>query len=192
MLTAIDTLRHHGDISPLAVKTLGLVERGLNQIRDIVGALLVQAKVRGRNMAAQDVEDVYTLIKPQARRKRLRIEWNNRLPMEIPLPATLIRQVLINLLLNAVQAAAEEGEIVMDIQVVDGELQLTVANNGRTLSTEECAHIFEPFSPLSHEGHGLGLWVTYQIVLQLHGEIGVASKDGRTVFSVAMPMEGTA
>ena len=192
MLTAIDTLRHHGDINPLAVKTLGLVERGLNQIKDIVGALLVQAKVRGRNLATQDVEDVYTLIKPQARRKRLRVEWNNRLPPEIPLPATLIRQVLINLLLNAVQAAAEEGEISMDIRVADGELQLTVVNSGRSLSMAECAHIFEPFSPLSQEGHGLGLWVTYQIVLQLHGEIGVASKDGRTVFSVATPIEESA
>ncbi len=190
MLTAIDTLRHHGEVSPMILKTLGLVERGLNQIKDIVAALLVQARMKGRNLTPEDVEDVYTLVKPQAKKKRLRVEWNNRLPPEVPLPATLVRQVLINLMLNAVQAAAEEGDVAIDIATADGKLQLRVANNGKALSPDEQAHIFEPFSPVSREGHGLGLWVTYQIVQQLNGEIRVASIGDRTVFSLTTPLGG--
>jgi len=99
----------------------------------------------------------------------LHIGWHNSLDEDVPLPATLVRQILINLLLNAVQAADQQGEVTFDIGIADSQLQFSVANNGKMLSAEQIAHLFEPFSPLSEGGHGLGLWVTYQIVHQLAG-----------------------
>jgi signal transduction histidine kinase len=49
------------------------------------------------------------------------------------------------------------------------------------------SHLFEPFSPLSKSGHGLGLWVTYQIVQQLGGDIWVEQDHENIVFSVSLP-----
>jgi len=48
-------------------------------------------------------------------------------------------------------------------------------------------HLFEPFVSNNDTGHGLGLWVTYQIVSQLGGQIAVENRDDKTRFSVSLP-----
>jgi signal transduction histidine kinase len=193
MLTAIDTLKCYSDTDPHTMKTIALIERGLTQIKDTVGALLVEAKINSRNLTPQDIEDVITLITPMARKKSLHIGWHNSVDEEVSLPATFVRQILINLLLNAVQAASHQGTVTFDIGIADNQLQLSVANDGKTLSDEQIAHLFEPFSQLSENGHGLGLWVTYQIVHQLGGHVSVKRESNdQMLFTVDIPVGGAA
>jgi two-component system, NtrC family, sensor kinase len=193
MLTAIDTLKCYSDVDLHTMKTITLIERGLTQIKDTVGALLIEAKIHSRNLTPQDIEDVLTLITPMARKKGLHIGWHNSIDEEVALPATFVRQIMINLLLNAVQAASQQGEVNFDIGITDDQLQLSVANNGKILSDEQIAHLFEPFSPLGESGHGLGLWVTYQIVNQLGGHVGVKRESNNQMhFTVDIPVGGVA
>jgi signal transduction histidine kinase len=193
MLTAIDTLKCYSDVDPHTMKTITLIERGLTQIKDTVGALLVEAKIHSRNLTPQDIEDVLTLITPMARKKGLHIGWHNSIDEEVALPATFVRQILINLLLNAVQAASQQGEVNFDIGIANKQLQLSVENNGKTLSDEQIAHLFEPFSSLGESGHGLGLWVTYQIVHQLGGHVSVKRESNNQMhFTVDIPLGGAA
>lgn len=103
-----------------------------------------------------------------------------------------MRQVLINLLLNAVHAAAHQGQVGCHIRVADGALQVSVANDGKILTSEQMGHLFEPFSPLSDDGHGLGLWVSYQIVHQLDGKIAASRTGGRMQFDVRLPIAESA
>lgn len=192
MLTALDTLRRHDELSPRVQKTLALIERGLMQIRDTVGALLVEAKVKSRDLAPQDAEDARTLIEPQLRECGVRLVWNNRLGASLPLPASSVRQVMINLLLNAVQASERGGEVLATIEASATELCLAVANGGQILTDAQTEHLFEPFANAGERGRGLGLWVCYQIVRQLGGSIAVESEirdgSGRTIFTVRLPL----
>jgi two-component system NtrC family sensor kinase len=188
MLVAIDTLKSQNITDSRTAKTIALLERGLGQIKETVGALLVEAKLKSRNLAPSDIEDVLVLVLPQAHEKRLHFDWHDEVKDEVALPATLVRQVLINLLLNAVQAAAQQGEVVCHVGVAGGFLRISVANDGRLLSADEMTHMFEPFSPLSEDGHGLGLWVTYQIVHQLGGEVTASRIEGRMNFVVTLPI----
>lgn len=191
MLTAIDTLKCHSDTSPLTKKTISLIERGLTQIKETVAALLVESRMKSRNLTPQDIEDVLTLISPMSGKKALHIAWHNSLSGEVALPATFIRQILINLLLNAIKAASQQGEVACDIGIEDDKLCIAVSNNGKMLNPEQISHLFEPFSSLSEGGHGLGLWVTYQIVNQLGGAITVTRKpDEHMNFTVNIPLEG--
>jgi len=192
MLMAIDTLKNQGVADPRTAKTIALVERGLGQIKDTVGALLVEARVNSRNLSANDIEDVLVLILPQARRKTLHLEWQSDIVADVGLPATLVRQVLINLLLNAVHAAAHQGQVGCRIRLAESALRISVANDGKVLTDEQLAHLFEPFSPLSDDGHGLGLWVSYQIVAQLGGKIVAERASGRMQFDVELPIAGGA
>ncbi len=195
MLMAIDTLKHHGVTDPRTTKTIALLERGLGQIRETVGALLVEARLKSRKLTPADIDDVLVLIQPQAHKKALHLEWHSGLDtgVETDLPATLVRQVLINLLLNAIQAAETEGHVACAIacnDAADGraQLRIDITNDGRLLNNEQIGHLFEPFSPLSQDGHGLGLWVSYQIVHQLGGTIAAAREAERMHFTVTLPL----
>ena len=191
MLTALDTLKRHDELSHRTLRTVALLERGLNQIKETVGALLVEAKVRSRDFLPEDADDVRTLVEPQARERGVILHWNSRLQAPLPLPSSSVRQVLINLLLNAVQASAARGEVGVSISADEGNLSIVVLNGGQILSEDQTAHLFEPFSSGEERGRGLGLWVCYQIARQLGGNIEVDSRTsegiGRTVFTVTIP-----
>jgi two-component system, NtrC family, sensor kinase len=188
MLNAINTYRRHGPDDPMAAKTLSLIERGLRQIKETVAALLVEAKVESHPLTRQDIEDTHTLVLPDAQAKEARFLWNNEVDGALSLPSTLTRQILINLLLNAVQAIGYEGRVSCATRVRDGALHINVSNDGPGIPQDKLAYLFEPFSTLSRDGHGLGLWVTYQIVQQLGGRIHASSETGSTVFTVTLPL----
>ncbi|MFH1602752.1 MAG: HAMP domain-containing sensor histidine kinase [Pseudomonadota bacterium] len=192
MLTALNTLRHHDELSPRTLKTLTLLERGLMQIKDTVGALLVEAKVKSRDLLPQDVEDVRTLIEPQAREQGVSLRWDSQLTAPLSLPSSSVRQVMINLLLNAVHASEPGGEVSVAIATMDTTLSIDVVNRGRILTETQTAHLFEPFANTDERGRSLGLWVCYQIARQLGGNIAVESEMrdglGRTSFKVTLPV----
>lgn len=193
MLTSINTLRRHGEPDARTLKTLMLLERGLTQIRETVAALLVDAQVKSRNFSPQDMDDVRTLITPQAHKRSVDVRWTTGLGGTLPLPSTLVRQVLINLILNAVQAADEGGEVDVIVAVTADVMAMEIVNSGRILSETQRVHLFEPFINAGETGRGLGLWVCYQIVHQLGGNIDVTSGmiggRGQTRFAVSLPLE---
>jgi len=194
MLTALNTLRRHGDSDARTLRTLTLLERGLTQIKETIAALLVEAKVTSRNLSPQDLDDVRTLIEPQADKRSVTLRWRNDVTVPLDVSSTSVRQLLINLLLNAVQASDEGGEIGAATTRADNTLRIEVVNGGRVLTEAQTTHMFEPFVSASESGRGLGLWVCYQITRQLGGSIDVESgmRDGRalTRFKVALPAGG--
>ncbi len=192
MLNAIDTFKHHGCTDAVTGKTLSLLERGLEQIRETVSALLVETRSESNALTPHDVDDVQTLLQPDAHKKALRITWNNGLSEPVPLPATPIRQILINLSLNAVQAAPEGAAVDCCIHRDRDRLRIRVGNEGDGIPAGRADRLFEPFVHRNPSGHGLGLWVTYQIVQQLNGEISVKSEAGHTHFTVQLPLEAAA
>ncbi|MBL8485689.1 MAG: HAMP domain-containing histidine kinase [Rhodocyclaceae bacterium] len=187
MLTAIKTYQRHGDGDPLAVQTLSLLERGLSQIRNTVAALLVETRTQDRRFEAADVDDLLILVEGEAHARGVRIEVAGRLEESLPLPATLLRQILLNLLLNAVAAAAEGGRVRLGLAAADGMLRASVCNDGEHIPEAQMAYLFEPFATGREKGHGLGLWVVYQIVRELGGGLSVDSEPGCTTFRVEIP-----
>jgi signal transduction histidine kinase len=187
MLTAIDTLKIHGEFDSRTAKTISLIERGLSQIKETVGALLVEARTKSRDLDPHDFEDIRSLILPQAQKKEIIFDWQSSISKPLPLQANPVRQLMINLLLNAIQAAQRKGLVSCCINATDDELQLSVENDGERMTAEQAAHLYEPFSPLSENGNGLGLWVTYQIVQQFGGQINLDRNGGNMRFFVTLP-----
>jgi signal transduction histidine kinase len=67
-------------------------------------------------------------------------------------------------------------------------LRLEVANDGDHIPQEAMERLFEPLASRRDSGHGLGLWVTYQLVHQLGGEIAAESQPGETRFTITLPI----
>lgn len=193
MLNTISTWKRHGQTAQLADKTIPLLERGLLQIKETVAALLVEARVQSHPLTNADFNDIQTLLQPHIHNKHLRLDWSGSLQAPVALPSTQVRQILMNLLLNAIQAAEPGSTVYCDTEIKDDCLQLRVENHGTPIPTEQQARLFEPFVTGHSQGHGLGLWVTYQLVQQMRGDIHVNSlESGETVFLVCLPLETTA
>ena len=189
MLNAISTLKRHGNPDPITQKTISLLERGLSQIRETVAALLVEAKVKSHPLSAADFEDLHILVGPAAHKLGTQLTWTVELPATLPLPSTLVRQVLINLMLNAITAAGKNGQVRLRATLEEKELVLIVENNGTSLLPEQLTRLFEPFTSFSEHGHGLGLWICYRIVTQLGGTIHSESKQELTRFITHLPLD---
>ncbi|MFN4263344.1 MAG: sensor histidine kinase [Thioalkalivibrionaceae bacterium] len=188
MLNALSTYRRHGTPDAITARTLSLLERGLLQIKETVGALLVEARLESHALTPQDIQDIHTLILPDVQARSLELVWAVRLIDPVALPSTQVRQIMLNLLLNAVQASHPGGRVSCDLGVTRQGLCMEVINHGDPIPAERMAHLFEPFSGSSARGHGLGLWVTYQLVQQMDGRIEVESGEGRTLFRVVLPL----
>ena len=191
MLNAISTLKRFGSPDPVMQKTVSLLERGLSQVRETVAALLVEAKVKSRPLNPTDLEDVRILVSHAARKHATQLSWDIALPAEVALPSTLVRQVLINLLLNAITAAGQGGHVALRVHTDAQDVTMVVENNGKSLSPEQLSRLFEPFTQFSDNGNGLGLWICYQIVTQLGGTIQAESDTMLTRFSVTFPLNSS-
>lgn len=192
MLMALDTLKQRGGLEPATARTVALLERGLQQITETVGALLVQARIQARELNGQDFSDIRTLIEPQAAKKYLQLEFDVDVRDALPLPANFVRQMLINLLLNAIQATPAHGQVRLTARQSGDSLELHVINQGAPPPPDILAHLFEPFVTGHSGGHGLGLWVTYQTIHQLDGHIAVECSDGEVRFNVRLPLPAAA
>lgn len=186
MLNAVSNQRHRGVDDPQVARTMDLIERGLNQIRETVAALLVEARDTPHPLECQDLEDVHTLAAAQA--GGVSIHRDIRLDRPLPLPATAVRQVLLNLLLNACQAAGPGGTVRYSVGCNGDGLEADVRDTGPAMAPELLEHLFEPFYRRAGEGSGLGLWVSYQIVQQLGGSIEATSAPDDTRFRVHLPI----
>ncbi len=193
MINAVDTLVTHGSPDGLTTRTLALLKRGLAQIRATVGALLFEARLDSPAMRAADWDDLNILIQPQLVSKQIALEWS--MPAkDVPIPSHLVRQLVLNLLLNAHQAAETGGSVRCLARMGPFELRVTVWDSGEHIPADVVGQLFEPYWP-SQKAHGLlrsyglGLWVSYQIATQLGGTISVSSVPGETTFEAVLPIK---
>ena len=101
-----------------------------------------------------------------------------------------MRQVAINLILNAGAAMAEGGKLVVSTSLDDEEyVNLRFADDGAGIPAENLEKIFEPFFTTKAKGTGLGLAITRQIVEQHHGKIAIESEVGKgTTVIIRLPV----
>jgi len=101
-----------------------------------------------------------------------------------------IRQVLLNLVTNAIQAMPEGGTLRIVSRKEDESICMTVADTGEGIPPESLPHLFEPFHTTKPKGTGLGLHVAQRIVEGHGGEIHVENApEGGAVFTVRLPLQ---
>ncbi|MCI4429790.1 MAG: HAMP domain-containing histidine kinase, partial [Burkholderiales bacterium] len=105
LLTASQTLNLHGASEETRKRTLGLLQRGLHQIQTTVAALLPQARIEGRALEIDDFADVVTLAHPDVSHRNVRLTTHVEAESALRAPSGVMRQVMLNMLLNAVAAA---------------------------------------------------------------------------------------
>jgi len=165
------------------------------QINRILTDLLGTARPRAAEMRPSDLnttaEHAVMLARQQVLSKPIKIEFtpDSDLP-EVDHDSDQIHQVLLNLLLNSVQAISDSGWVRVTIIAHNdnNEAVITVADTGRGIPAEALPNIFRPFFTTKGNGTGLGLSLARRIVEGHHGRIQVESSSAKgTTFSVTLP-----
>jgi two-component system, NtrC family, sensor histidine kinase HydH len=112
--------------------------------------------------------------------------------LTVEIDANQIKQVLVNLVKNAVEATEGNGKILLSSGARDGQVWFSVQDAGKGMSEEVLEKIFHPFYTTKEKGTGLGLAVINKIITDHHGTITVDSAAGcGSTFTVKLPKKGT-
>src|SRR5262245_1346448 len=168
---------------------LALVNNNLNLARIEAGQLAIDRKPEN---ISELLDDVMSTMQIMAEEKglELRLSKDARLPAALSADALRLREVLINLLGNAIKFT-ERGEVTLDVAWSEGTLSLLVRDTGVGIPPESLARAFEPFQRIAGvraEGTGLGLTITRKHVELMGGTIQARSIPGKgTEFAVRVP-----
>lgn len=125
----------------------------------------------------------------------LAVKTDESLPL-LHLDPEKLKQALLNLLLNAIQAMPQGGSLNVEVKRVspdesllpDAGVRITVSDTGKGIAAEDIPYIFDPFFTRNPSGCGLGLAIVHSVVQEHNGRIHVSSKEGNgTVFWVDLP-----
>ena len=134
--------------------------------------------------AAEVIEACVSSLQPLAKRTRivLRSSFADDLPQIVTDPRRL-RQVMLNLLTNAIKFTNEGGQVIVSGTVIDGELRLRVHDSGVGMSKSDIAYAMQPFhqldtSPRHQSGTGLGLPLTKALTDAIRARLELSSEPG--------------
>jgi len=171
------------------------VRHEILQINQILTDLLQTARPHPPEIRRSDlnttVEHSVMLARQQALSRPIEIVFHKKPGLaEVEHDSDQIHQMLLNLLLNSIQAIEDRGKISVEIEAREEFAAITVADTGRGIAPEHLPNIFRPFYTTKGEGTGLGLSLARRIVEEHHGRIEVTSEVGAgTKFTVLLPVE---
>jgi two-component system sensor histidine kinase HydH len=188
-------LAREPDMSAEALELTGFIVSETERLNRLVTTLLDSARPRTVDRQPTDfralINHCLDLLSSQAEKKSIHLTRQLEASSTVvPCDAEQMTQVLLNLILNALQIVPSGGQVSVACKVSDGKLILEVADNGPGIPAEEMERIFDPFFTRREGGVGLGLAVVQQIVAAHHGEIRAGkSALGGALFTVTLPVE---
>ncbi len=183
---------------------LTLAQEEVERLIDIVSRMLDFYRPSRGQRSATDVNELIENVLALTAKKLQRgnVTVYRQLARDLPrihVVADQIKQVFLNMVINAIEAMPRGGQLIVTSCLENGKvkqgkewLRVSFADNGTGLKTEELRHIFEPFYTTKTHGTGLGLSVSYGIVERHGGYIDVKSIPSKgTLFSVRLPLVST-
>ncbi len=166
----------------------------INNLKTIIGRFSEFSRMpqpRCQPLQINDVvKSVLRVFQAQLQEKNqisVRLELADGLP-EISADADLLHRALQNLMLNAIDAMPQGGQLAISTAGRDGWIQVSVSDTGSGLTTEECDRIFTPYYTTKQHGTGLGLAIVQSVISDHSGKISVEStKEKGTTFRIELP-----
>jgi PAS domain S-box-containing protein len=149
-----------------------------------------------RNLSSDKIEinnmlrDVYSLIKNDCRKKGIQTDLIAEGQIFIGGDKDKLKQVLLNLLNNSIDATEEEGNLSVRSKLIDGNIEITIKDDGCGISEEDEEKIFSPFFTTKSHGTGLGLSISRSIVEAHKGNLLYSRGEGGkgALFKIILPV----
>ena len=176
---------------PGARTAAGLAAAEIQRLAALVGEFLDFARPQPLRRARVDFREtadaVVALVGPDAARGGIDLTLVAGEPVEITCDGEKVKQVLHNLVRNAIEATGQGGKVTLRVRADGPRAILEVEDDGPGFPAD--APVFEPFFTTKEAGTGLGLSIVHRIVTDHGGTIDVRTRPGVTVFAVALPRD---
>lgn len=136
------------------------------------------------------IKQVVEEIKPLCKAKGIDLKFTNHSQVEVMLQRKLFKRAIHNLLINSINAMADGGRLVIKVRKEKDHTLIKIVDDGPGIPPEIQKNIFRPLVNGEEEGTGLGLYMVYQTITEIHqGEIWFESEEGKgTTFFIKLPL----
>ncbi len=175
IMTALQTIRMYGDDPASRNEALEFIDRGIQSLQGVAQATLntYRPSAPGPALELRDLHDIVLLVEPHAARKAVKINSHLALKNPVQLDAFKIRQITLNLLLNAIQTSPPGGDVTFISSSDDSTLTITVEDDGPGLPPH--AQDFLLAADPVQSDRSIGLETVRRLMQELGGNITVAS-----------------
>jgi signal transduction histidine kinase len=179
---------------PRIVNRLHTVQKETSRLRDILDDFLRYAGQLELDRRPTDLnellEELVDFFLPQAQQQRAKVRLRRAdQPLVAPVDPRLIKQAVLNLMLNALQAMPEGGELILSASKDDGAALIDIIDTGKGIAPEAIDKIFQAYYTSKKGGTGLGLAMTQRIVKEHGGQLSVTSEMGKgSDFQLRLPL----
>ena len=193
LLNAADTILSYSDRPEVVRQSAELMQRGLSHLRDVTRAILDENRLDriGQVLRPEDLEDLRLLFEPEVASRAQRLHWQVKAgSAELArLPAAPLRQVVLNLLLNAGAAAGQSGSVGLCVLAGPESMTFEITDSGPGLGQADLDRLLAsaPLPP----GGGVGLRLVHDLIFGLGGEIRYERKDATTYVRATLPKKVT-
>jgi signal transduction histidine kinase len=192
MLNAIDTIQVHGSDPAVLQPSLEFLKRGLAGIRQVARAALITYKGGSETnlLTRSDLDDLPLLVQHEIGSRMLRLDWHNCISEPLAIGSAGVRQITLNLLLNACAASPCGGVVTVTVSCSADALLIVVADEGSGLPKKMVGLLNRAASETasSPESNGLGLWMTGHVIHRLGGRAEVEYPGVGTKVIVTLPI----
>jgi signal transduction histidine kinase len=192
MRNCVKSLQEDPDNAERRERYLGLIDKGLQRIGQIVSQLLNFSRKEPLRLHKVKIDDLirecFELLDYQLKNITLTLDLN--LPEPHLVDAEALKQALLNIGLNAAQAMPEGGALTVTSKETGDHVILSITDTGAGMEPGDLDHIFEPFFTTKGqgEGTGLGLSVSFSLVKRMGGNISVDSgRNMGSTFTIEIP-----
>lgn len=173
---------------------INIIEGEINRIDKIVKDFLAFARPIKSELSPvsinEIVKEIVLLSKPKIEQAQLNLieQYDDKQPV-VKACSDSLKQVFLNIILNAIQAMNPEGTLVVETFSDSNTVTINIQDTGCGIPEEYMDRIFDPFFTTKNEGTGMGLAIVKNIIIEHGGEIRVTSKIGNgTIVSVILPL----
>ncbi len=190
MSAAASTLRRYGEDKTVRDQTIDLIERGLQSIDHVAASMLstYRPPEGNRDLQPADIIDLQTLIQPKARVKQIELVFTSELEEAFPASAEALRQIALNLLLNAIDASPSGSLVTFEARANDRHLVLCVADSGSGLPDEALLVLTDGGNVNKPQTRRLGLWLVHQLIDEVGGRLAISTRPkSGTAITITIP-----
>ena len=136
------------------------------------------------------LERTLALVRPQVRDRGIVTELDAPVEIEACVDGNHLHQAVMNLLLNAIDAAGDGGQVAIRVEKTDSQAVISVRDSGPGLTADQREHLFEAFYTTKTRGTGLGLAVTRTLLERMGGTVQYVTGDTGAHFQILLPVGG--